>query len=133
MSVRLGHNGRMRASWLGVANLALRFLLELAGWIGAGYAVFVRTGALDDPLRWAFAIGTSLAVVVAWALTVAPRRENGLSQPQKDMVGTTVLLVVAGGLALAGQPLLALAYAVLVVANAALLLVFGDEVRERFS
>jgi hypothetical protein len=114
-------------------NLGLRFLLEVAGYLLAGYAAYVRTAGLPEPVRWTFAVGTTVAVIVIWALTVAPRRQNGLSQGQKDIIGTVMLLVVAAAVALSGQPVFALEYAVVLVVNAVLLRVSGDDVRKRFS
>lgn len=118
---------------MALVNLGLRFLLEVAGYLLAGYAAYIRTAGLPEPARWTFAVGTTVAVIVIWALTVAPRRQNGLSQGQKDIIGTVMLLVVAAAVALSGQPVFALAYAVLLVLNTGLLRLLGNDVRERFS
>lgn len=118
---------------MALVNLGLRFLLEVAGYLLAGYAAYVRTAGLPEPVRWTFAVGTTVALIVIWALTVAPRRQNGLSQGQKDIIGTVMLLVVAAAVALSGQPVFALAYAVILVVNAVLLRVSGDDVRDRVS
>lgn len=117
---------------MAVANLALRFLLELAAYVGVGYAVFELADGVEGVLRWALAIGASVVVVGVWWLVVAPRTRNGLSQAQKDVIGTVLMLVIAGALALAGQVGLALGYAVLTILNAVLLFVFGQEARTRF-
>jgi hypothetical protein len=115
-----------------MANLALRFLLEVAGFIGIGVVAFGRLNGLDGPLRWVFAVGASLALIVTWWAVPAPRTENGLSQTQKDLIGTTLLLMVAAAVYLAGEPKLAIIYAVVVILNAGLLLAFGPDVRRTF-
>ena len=85
-------------------NLALRFLLELAGFAGAGYAVYQLTDGLNGAVRWILAIGGGLAVIGLWGFVAAPRRQNGLSQAQKDVIGSVILLVIAGAVWIAGQP-----------------------------
>jgi hypothetical protein len=117
---------------MAVANLAVRFLLEVAAYAGAGYAVYQLADGVGALLRWLLAVAASLAVVGMWWLVVAPRTRNGLSQAQKDVVGSVLMLAIGGLVAIAGQPELAIGYAVLVVLNAVLLFVFGQDARERF-
>lgn len=117
---------------MAVANLAVRFLLEVAAYAGIGYAVYQLADGVDGLLRWLLAVAASLAVIGLWWLAVAPRTRNGLSQAQKDVIGSVLMLAIAGLVALAGQPGLAIGYAVLVVLNAVLLFVFGQDARERF-
>jgi Protein of unknown function (DUF2568) len=117
---------------MAIANLAVRFILEVAAYVGAGYAVYQLADGVSGPLRWILAAAASLAVIGLWWLVVAPRTRNGLSQPQKDVIGSVLMLAIAGAVALAGQPVLAIAYAVAVVLNAVLLFFFGQDARERF-
>lgn len=117
---------------MAVANLAVRFLLEVAAYVGVGYAVYQLADGVDGLLRWLLAVAASLAVIGLWWLVVAPRTRNGLSQAQKDVIGSVLMLAIAGLVAYAGQPGLAIGYAVLVVLNAVLLFVFGQGARERF-
>jgi len=117
---------------MAVANLAVRFLLEVAAYAGVGYAVYQLADGVDGLLRWLLAVAASLAVIGLWWLVVAPRTRNGLSQAQKDVIGSVLMLAIAGLVAVAGQPGLAIGYAVLVVLNAVLLFVFGQDARERF-
>ena len=112
---------------MAVANLTLRFLTELAGIAAVGYAGFQVAAPM--PLRAAAGIGAAVALVVTWAMVVAPNTANGLSQAQKDLIGTALLLVAAVALALAGQVRWAGALAVIVVVNTALLFAFGQEAR----
>jgi uncharacterized membrane protein len=117
---------------MAVANLALRFLLEVAGYAGAGYVAFELTGRAAGGLRWVLAIFAALAVIGLWGMIAAPRTQNGLSQAQKDVIGSVILLAIAGAVLLAGQSVLAIGYAALVVLNAVLLFVFGSDARARF-
>jgi hypothetical protein len=109
-------------------NLALRFLVELAGIAAIGYAGFQIAAPMPVPAI--AGIGAALAFIVTWWLVVAPNTTNGLSHAQKDLVGTALLLVAAGALAVAGQPGLAVALAAIVVINATLLLVVGEDARQ---
>jgi hypothetical protein len=80
--------------------------------------------------RLLLTVGLPIVFIAAWALVVAPNTVNGLSQPQKDVIGTVLLLAAAGALALVGQVPIALGFAVVVIANAALMLVFGADARD---
>lgn len=98
-------------------NLALRFLLEVAGLVGAGYVAW----QFSDRWRWAAAIGAAVALALAWALLVSPNASNGLAPLVRELLGSVLLLSVAGLLALAGRAQLAGVFAVLVVVNTVLL------------
>jgi Protein of unknown function (DUF2568) len=110
------------------ANLVLRFALELAGVAALAYYGF--NAPLAAPLRWIAAIGIPVAFVAIWALVVAPNTMNGLTQAQKDVIGTVLLLAAAGALALAGQQSLAVGFAIAIIVNAILLFVFGQDARD---
>ncbi|HEY6608420.1 MAG TPA: YrdB family protein [Candidatus Limnocylindria bacterium] len=113
---------------MAIANLTLRFLTELAGIAAIGYAGFQVAGPF--PVRAVAGIGAAGLFVIAWSVAVAPNTVNGLTQPQKDLIGTAILFVAAAALALAGQPGLASTFAIVVFANTALLFVFGQDARE---
>jgi hypothetical protein len=115
---------------LATANLVLRFLLEMAGVIALGIAGLAV--AEDGPIRLVAAVGLPLGFILIWAFVVAPNAANGLSQPQKDGIGTILLVLAAVALGVAGQPWLAIALGVLVLVNAAGLFVFGEEARTAF-
>ena len=105
-------------------NLVLRFLLELGGLVSLAYLGWRSGGAL--PIRLVLAIGLPLGLVVAWGLVVAPGAHNPIPQTARTMVGTALLLAAAVVLAAAGQPQLAVIFAMLVVVNQVLLYVLRD-------
>jgi hypothetical protein len=113
---------------MAIANLTHRVLTELVGIAAVGYAGFQV--AAPTPLRAAAGIGAAVALVAAWSMLVAPNTVNGLAQPQKDLIGTGLLLLAAAGLALAGQARLAIIFAIIVVGNTTLLFLFGQGARE---
>ena len=113
---------------MAIANLALRFLAELAAIAAVGYAGFQIDGPL--PVRVIAAIGAAAVLTAAWSAVVAPNTANGLSQAQKDMVGTGILLLSALSLGVAGQGWLAIGFAVVVALNAAMLVVLWTDARD---
>ena len=109
-----------------IANLAIRFIVELIG-VGAlaysGYqAPFEGIG------RIAVAILAPLALVAVWAVVVAPNADNALTQAQRDAIGTGLLVLVGVLLVAAGQPVAGAAFGAMVVLNWLLLMAFGQEV-----
>lgn len=112
-------------------NLAIRFLVELAG---AGALAWIALQLpLEGAARWAAVVGFPVLFVGAWALLVAPNADNRLSQSTKDIIGTVLLLGVAVGIALAGRPEMAIVFGLVVAVNAAFLLVLGPEARDAFT
>ena len=108
---------------LAVSNLALRFLLELAGLAALGYVGFQL---LDGPARWVTAVAAPSLLAVAWALVVAPNASNGLAPSVRERIGSALLLAVALCVAGAGQPQLATVFAALVLLNTVLLVTLGQ-------
>jgi hypothetical protein len=108
---------------MAVANLALRFLLELAGVGALGYWGWQATDAFPQRLLVAVFAGGSLVVV--WALVVSPKASNTIPQDVRMFIGTGLLLVAAAALAVAGEPVAGLALGILVVVNQGLVLVLG--------
>jgi hypothetical protein len=102
--------------------LAVRFLVEVIGIGAVGYWGFQ---AVDGTGRVALGLGAALALIVVWALVVAPKATNPLTQTQRDLIGTGLLLIAAAALGMAGQPAIALAFAVVVVIDWLILVVLG--------
>lgn len=106
-------------------NLVLRFVLELFGFAAVAYA------AAQIPDNWLASLlaatGAAGALIALWAVVVAPRATSGLTQPQKDIIGTILLLLAGVALGLTGQVGLAVAFGAVVVVNAVLLFAFRKE------
>jgi hypothetical protein len=112
---------------MAIANLTLRFILELGGVAALGYW---GSQAVDGPGAIVLAIGASLALIIVWSVVVARNADNALTQPQRDLIGTGLLLVAAGALFAAGQPAAAVVFGAVVVVNWILLVAFGPEAVE---
>jgi hypothetical protein len=109
---------------LRMANLALKFLLELAA-----LAALATTGlSLDASLlvRLVVAVLLPVAAAVVWGRWCAPRSPTRLTTAPRLVVELVVLLGSALGLALVGDTVLAVILAGLVVVNLGLLAAFGD-------
>jgi len=111
---------------MATANLALRFVVELVG-VGA-LAYWGLNAPAAGVARIALTIGAPLALIAVWATVVAPSAASGLSQPHKDLLGTALLILAAGALALVGQRAAAAVFASVVVVNWVLLVLFGERV-----
>jgi hypothetical protein len=109
---------------MATANAAFRFIVELVGVGALGYWGWGVAG--DGIARIALAVGAPLALIVVWAIVVAPNATNPLAQPQRDVIGTALLLTTALALAAAGQPIAAVVLGAAVVANWALLVILGS-------
>jgi len=108
---------------LGSANLALKFLLEVAG-----LAAFAYWGANTGDMPWSLllAIATPLAVAVAWARFAAPKSERRLPLQPRIRFELTVFTAAVLALLAAGVPAAAVAMSALVILNAVLLTVLGQ-------
>jgi hypothetical protein len=102
-------------------NDLLRFALELTGI--AALAVWGWTAGGPGPLRFVLAIAAPLALIVVWALLIAPNGNSPLPPTPRMVAGSVLLLVAAGALAAAGHPRPAAVFAILVVVNTVLALV----------
>jgi Protein of unknown function (DUF2568) len=110
---------------LALANLGLKFLLEI---VAVGSLFYWGLQATEPPLRGvALGLGAAAALIVVWALVLAPTARSGLTRARKNGLGAVVLLIAAGALAAAGQPTAGVINAVLIVVNAALLILLGDD------
>ena len=110
---------------IGMGALAIRFIVELLGIVAVAYWGW-QTGP-EGIGRIALAVAAAAALIVVWAFVVAPKADNPLSQPARDIIGTVLALVAAAGLAVAGQPQLALVFAVVVVSDWLVLVVIGPD------
>lgn len=103
-----------------MTNLALKFLLEVAG-----FAALAYTGAAVGSGLWAVVLAVTLPVVAiaVWARWNAPRSAHRLPIGTRIPLELTVFVTAALGLLVSGAVVWAVVYLALVVINAALLTV----------
>lgn len=99
------------------ANLALRFLLELAALAAVGYWGW-KTG--DGALRPAFAVAAVAAIVVVWALFISPKASVVVPGPLKLALELAVWVAAGAALYATGHSRLALAFVAVAIASGSL-------------
>jgi Protein of unknown function (DUF2568) len=87
------------------ANLAVRFLLELSA--------LAATASWGFETHWVLGVLAPAAVIVVWLLFLAPKRKIDVPKPIRLVLEFVVFGAAAVALAAAGQPELAIAFAVL--------------------
>ncbi|MGH3394781.1 MAG: DUF2568 domain-containing protein [Streptosporangiaceae bacterium] len=103
------------------ANLAVKFLLELAAFAAFAYwGARTGTGAAAVVL----AIAAPAAAVVVWGVFAAPRSSRRLPLTARVPLELGVFALAGAALAAAGSVVLAVAFGVVAVLNAVLLTVF---------
>ena len=100
--------------------LVLRFLLEVAG-VAALVWWGIKVGT-DDISRAGLALLAGGALIVIWALVVAPKARNPLSPMTRWLIGTVLLMIAAVALWTVGPQELAILFAVLVAIDTVILL-----------
>ena len=110
---------------LATSNLALRFLLELAGLAALAYAGY-QSG--EGVARWVVATAAAVLLALFWAFVVAPNAANPIVPAVREVLGSVALLGSAVALAFAGQGRLATVFGILVVVNNIVLVLARDGV-----
>jgi Protein of unknown function (DUF2568) len=108
---------------LRAANLALKFLLELAAFAALAYWGATTGGGAASIL---LAVAAPAVAVALWAVFAAPRSERRLGEAVRIPFEIAVFAVAVVALVAAGAPVAALLLAALVLLNAALLTVLGQ-------
>jgi len=104
-------------------NVALRFLLELAGVVAVGWwGVHVVDGAAG----WALGILAAGVFIAIWGWWVAPRARHPQPPRVRLLAGTALLEGAAVLLALSGATTAAVVFGALVALNAVGIAVLGD-------
>jgi hypothetical protein len=104
-------------------NLALRFGLELC-LLGA---LVVWGFSLEDTwARIAVGVGAPLLAAVVWGVFVSPKAARRLDDPVRLALELVLFAAGTAALAASGHAVLAVAFAVAVVANEALLFVWDQ-------
>lgn len=99
------------------ANLAARFLLELGALAAAAYWGFSTASGLT---QWVLGLGAPAAVIVVWWLFVSPKARIEVPRPARFAIELLVWAAAAIALAAAGQPVLALVFAVVALVSGAI-------------
>lgn len=99
------------------ANLAARFLLELGALGATAYWGFSTASGLT---QWVLGLGAPAAVIVVWWLFVSPKARIEVPRPARFAIELLVWAAAAIALAAAGQPVLALVFAVVALVSGAI-------------
>jgi hypothetical protein len=103
------------------ANLAIKFILELAAFAAFGYwGSTVRSGAVAVIV----AIAAPASAIALWALFAAPRSQRRLRVSLRVPFELTVFVLATAALSAAVSQILAVVFAAAVVLNSSLLSVW---------
>lgn len=100
---------------LKLLNLVLRFVLELCILIALGCWGF--NSSSETLPRIALGIGAPLIAAAVWGVVVAPASRRRLQDPLRLLVEIVIFAAAVLALAAAGQPALALIFAVVTAIN----------------
>ncbi len=104
-------------------NLGLRFLLELVLLVSVSYGVLQLS---PEGWRWILSFGAVLLLAIIWGLWVAPHSKRRLSDPLRLVVEVVLFVLGVAALWLADQPLLAVIFAGIVIANMTLMVLWSQ-------
>jgi len=103
-------------------NDGVSFLLELAALAAFGYWGF--HAGHSGLMKWVFGIGTPLVMIVFWGLFMAPRASTRFNATAGIVVSSILFLLAAAALYFSGVHELAIIFAVVVVVNRILVVVW---------
>ncbi|WP_232688329.1 YrdB family protein [Halobacterium zhouii] len=107
---------------LGWVVVGVRFLLEMCVLLALGYWGY-ETGT--GGLRYVLAVAAPLAAAVVWGAVVAPKAAFSVPPAVRLVVSLVVFAAAAGALYAVDRPVLAVAFAAVVVVDTALVYVLG--------
>jgi Protein of unknown function (DUF2568) len=110
---------------LRVANLALRFLLELSALAAVAY--WGATTATGRVSRIGLAIALPTIVAIAWALFISPKARIPTGPFGRAFLGLIVFLLAAAALWSRDRPALAIIYGSLAIISSVLILVWPQQ------
>jgi hypothetical protein len=99
------------------ANLVVRFLLELSALAATAYWGFSAASGIT---QWLLGLGAPAAVILVWGLFVSPKARIELARPARFAIELLVWATATIALAAAGQPVLAVVFAIVAVVSATL-------------
>ncbi|MEZ4671640.1 MAG: YrdB family protein [Anaerolineae bacterium] len=103
-------------------NLALAFLLELG--MLAAYAYWGFNASSETVIRIVVGIGLPVLAATIWGIFLAPRSSRRLTRNPRVAAELAMYALAALALAAAAQPTLAVTFAVVVVINVTLLVIW---------
>lgn len=106
------------------ANLALRFLLEIAALAAVAWTGYQIVDAV--PLRWILPVVGVGVFVALWGTFVSPRAPQRLRDPAKAVLEGFLFAAAASALVFAGLPGLGVLLAVFAAGNIALMFYFSQ-------
>jgi uncharacterized protein DUF2568 len=101
------------------ASEALRFFLELGGIIALAF--WGGHASSNLPIQLLLGVGAPVALILVWALFVAPRAVFPMPRLAQAIAGGVLLEIAAIALVIAGQPIVGLVYGALVAFDTAAL------------
>ncbi|MFA5327047.1 MAG: YrdB family protein [Prolixibacteraceae bacterium] len=107
------------------ANLLLSFLLELVLLFLVGCCGFQAGETLV--LKYVFAFFLPTVIIVLWGIWAAPKSKRRLKNPVRTIFKLTLFFVGALLVYLFGNQIWAIVFAAIVVLNAGLALLFGQD------
>ncbi|MFN8473068.1 MAG: YrdB family protein [Anaerolineae bacterium] len=107
-----------------VANLAVRFILELCALAALAYWGFQSGDSLL--MKLFLGIGAPLLAAAVWGAFIAPKAWRRLADPWRLLLELVVWLAAIAALVAAGQPTLAVVFAVVLVVSTILMFVWGQ-------
>lgn len=108
---------------MATAQLAIRFILELAALVAAG---IVGASIGNPPLGLVGGLAGAVLFGVVWGLFLAPRARFPQPPTVRLVAGTAVMEAAAVGYALVGPPTSGLLLAATILANAVWIAAIGD-------
>lgn len=108
-----------------LANLALRFVLELCALAALGY--WGATARGPTAVRVALAVGAPLLMAAVWGTLIAPKAPIVLPSVVRMLLGLAVFGVAAVALSARGQGRLATLFLALAVLNVILMLAWQQD------
>jgi fermentation-respiration switch protein FrsA (DUF1100 family) len=100
---------------------ALRFFLELGAIVALSY--WGVHASADLPVQAVLAVGAPVALIVVWALFIAPRAVYPISRLAQAIAGGLLLEIAAVALVIAGLPLVGFVFGGLIAIDTAALAV----------
>jgi hypothetical protein len=117
------------ASGIGMANLAARFLIELAMYSSLGYSG--ASVAAPLPVRATLVALAPSAAMVLWSRYLSPKARRRLIEPAALLAESLMFTAASIGLAVSGHVTLATIFYVVAITNAVLLRAFAHKPKRR--